>query len=212
MADKNNRDNTPANANSAAPNTAATTPAAAAQAAGSQTTGTQTTGTQAAGSTSSAVEPEQLRPRNENLETEHGTTVIDDNVVGKIAGIAAREVSGVNNLGGGAARMWGAVRESFTSATNVQQGVNVAVQEGHVSVAVAIIAEYGVAIHELANAIRENITVAVTRMTGLIVDRVDVTVHDVHLPEQDNDAQQYEEPTNYQGGTNYQSNPALGQQ
>lgn len=207
MADKNNRDNTPANANSAAPNTAATTPEPAAQAAGSQTTGTQT-----AGSTSSAVEPEQLRPRNENLETEHGTTVIDDNVVGKIAGIAAREVSGVNNLGGGAARMWGAVRESFTSATNVQQGVNVAVQEGHVSVAVAIIAEYGVAIHELANAIRENITVAVTRMTGLIVDRVDVTVHDVHLPEQDNDAQQYEEPTNYQGVTNYQSNPALGQQ
>lgn len=207
MADKNNRDNTPANANSAAPNTAATTPAAAAQAAGSQTTGTQ-----AAGSTSSAVEPEQLRPRNENLETEHGTTVIDDNVVGKIAGIAAREVSGVNNLGGGAARMWGAVRESFTSSTNVQQGVNVAVQEGHVSVAVAIIAEYGVAIHELANAIRENITVAVTRMTGLIVDRVDVTVHDVHLPEQDNDAQQYEESANYQGGTNFQSNPALGQQ
>ena len=24
-------------------------------------------------------------------------------------------------------------------------------------------------------------------MTGLIVDRVDVTVHDVHLPEQDNE-------------------------
>ena len=146
-------------------------------------------------STSSAVEPEQLRPRNENLETEHGNTVIDDNVVGKIAGIAAREVSGVHNLGGGAARMWGAVRESLTSSTNVQQGVNVAVEDGHASVAVAIIAEYGVAIHELANAIRENITVAITRMTGLIVDRVDVTVHDVHLPEQETTVQ---DDTNYQ--------------
>jgi len=129
-----------------------------------------------------AEAPEQ--PRNEVLETDHGTTVIDDNVVGKIAGIAAREVSGVNNLGGGAARMWGAVRESLTSSTNVQQGVNVAVENGHASVAVAVIAEYGVAIHELANAIRENITIAVTRMTGLIVDRVDVSVHDVHLPEE----------------------------
>ncbi|MEH0146640.1 Asp23/Gls24 family envelope stress response protein [Corynebacterium sp. Q4381] len=183
--------NTPANSTStettAAANTAAATPAA---------------------STTSAVEPEQVRPRNENLETEHGTTVIDDNVVGKIAGIAAREVSGVHNLGGGAARMWGAVRESFTSSTNVQQGVNVAVQDGHVNVAVAIIAEYGVAIHELANAIRENITVAVTRMTGLIVDRVDVTVHDVHLPEQETAApqEQYDEPVNYQA-----ANPALGQ-
>lgn len=149
--------------------------------------------------TSSAVEPEKARPRNENLETDHGSTVIDDNVVGKIAGIAAREVSGVNNLGGGAARMWGAVRESLTSSTNVQQGVNVAVEDGHASVAVAIIAEYGVAIHELANAIRENVTVAITRMTGLIVDRVDVTVHDVHLPEQEVTTEQSDETAaNYQ--------------
>ena len=128
------------------------------------------------------------KPRNEVLETDHGSTVIDDNVVGKIAGIAAREVSGVHNLGGGAARMWGAVRESLTSSTNVQQGVSVAVENGHANVAVAIIAEYGVAIHELANAIRENITIAITRMTGLIVDRVDVTVHDVHLPEEATEA------------------------
>lgn len=151
---------------------------------------------------SAATAPEQPRQRNENLETDHGTTMIDDNVVGKIAGVAAREVSGVYNLGGGAARMWGAVRESLTSSTNIQQGVSVAVEEGHASVAVAIIAEYGVAIHELANAIRENITVAITRMTGLIVDRVDVTVHDVHLPEQDQDASVE---------TTYNANQALGQ-
>ena len=176
MADKN--------ANNATPNTVAAN-------------NTNSSNTPAA--TSTAVEPEKARPRNENLETDHGSTVIDDNVVGKIAGIAAREVSGVNNLGGGAARMWGAVRESLTSSTNVQQGVNVAVEDGHASVAVAIIAEYGVAIHELANAIRENITVAITRMTGLIVDRVDVTVHDVHLPEQEGATEQYDETNaNYQ--------------
>lgn len=138
-------------------------------------------------SNDAAASETNTEKRNEVLETEHGSTVIDDNVVGKIAGIAAREVSGVYNLGGGAARMWGAVRESLTSSTNVQQGVNVVVENGHASVAVAIIAEYGVAIHELANAIRENITIAVTRMTGLIVDRVDVTVHDVHLPEDNSD-------------------------
>ncbi|MCT1413421.1 Asp23/Gls24 family envelope stress response protein [Corynebacterium sanguinis] len=132
---------------------------------------------------SGVVMPAASTPRNENLVTDHGTTVIDDTVVGKIAGIATREVSGVANLGGGAARMWGAVRESLTASTNVQQGVNVAVQDGHASIAVAIIAEYGVAIHELAKAIRENVTQAVTRMTGLIVDRVDITVHDVNLPD-----------------------------
>ncbi|SDM09504.1 Uncharacterized conserved protein YloU, alkaline shock protein (Asp23) family [Corynebacterium mycetoides] len=142
--------------------------------------------TAAATAANAAAEAEAVLSHNANLVTDHGTTVIDDTVVGKIAGIAAREVSGVANLGGGAARMWGAVRESLNASTNVQQGVNVAVQDGHASVAVAIIAEYGVAIHELANAIRDNVIYAVSRMTGLIVDRVDITVHDVNIPPQDN--------------------------
>lgn len=133
-------------------------------------------------SSSTTVDTTVVAPSS-NLVTDQGTTLIEDIVVGKIAGIAAREVSGVANLGGGAARMWGAVRESLTASTNVQQGINVAVNEGHASIAVAIIAEYGVAIHELAKAIRENVTQAVTRMTGLVVDSVDVTVHDVNLPE-----------------------------
>ena len=160
--------------------TPSTTPSTAAQAADKATDKAVDKATGA--STSSTVDTTELAP-NSNLVTEHGTTVIEDTVVGKIAGIAAREVSGVANLGGGAARMWGAVRESLTASTNVQQGINVAVNEGHASIAVAIIAEYGVAIHELAKAIRENVTQAVTRMTGLIVDSVDITVHDVNLPE-----------------------------
>ena len=94
--------------------------------------------------------------------------------------------------------MWGAVRESLTSSTNVQQGVNVAVENGHANIAVAVIAEYGVAIHELANAIRENITIAITRMTGLIVDRVDVTVHDVNLPEEATETEQAVQQSNQQ--------------
>lgn len=134
------------------------------------------------------------RQRNENLETDQGVTIIEDTVVGKVAGIAAREVSGVYQLGGGAARMVGAIRESLTSSTNIQQGVSVSIEEGHASVGVAVIAEYGVAIHELANAIRENITTAITRMTGLIVDKVDVTVHDVHVPNLDDKVDENPKP------------------
>ena len=103
--------------------------------------------------------------------------------------------------------MMGSIRESFGASEDVRQGVSVEVNNGTASIDIAIIAEYGVAIHELANAIRENITVAITRMTGLIVDRVDVTVHDVNLPEQETAVpEQYDENVNYQA-----ANPALGQ-
>lgn len=112
----------------------------------------------------------------------HGFTRIEDVVVSKIAGLAAREVSGVHALGGGAARMVGAIRESFAgSSSNVQQGVTVEVGERQAAVDVSIVAEYGVAIHELAEAIRRNIITAIERMTGLEVTEVNVTVHDVHL-------------------------------
>ena len=137
-----------------------------------------------AGDTTPAPAPE----RNKNLETDFGTTRIDDVVVSKIAGIAAREVSGVAALGGGGARMMGSIRESFGASEDVRQGVTVEVNNGTASIDIAIIAEYGVAIHELAEAIRRNIMNAVERMTGLSVDRVDVVVHDVKLPKEEQDS------------------------
>lgn len=117
-----------------------------------------------------------------------GRTVIEDVVVTKIAGLAAREVSGVHSLGGGGARFVGAVRERIPGAgVNVAQGVAVEVGQFQAAVDVAIVAEFGVAIHELADAIRENIIVSVERMTGLEVTEVNVTVHDVHLPQDDDE-------------------------
>ena len=125
------------------------------------------------------------------LQTEHGQTVVADTVVSKIAGMAAREVTGVHDLGGGATRMVGALRERIPgSRVNVQQGVSVEVGERQAAVDVSIVAEYGVAIHELAEAIRRNIILSVERMTGLEVTEVNVTVHDIHLPEDDQDEEE----------------------
>lgn len=137
-----------------------------------------------------ATTPAPAPERNKNLETEFGTTRIDDVVVSKIAGIAAREVSGVAALGGGGARMMGSIRESFGASEDVRQGVSVEVANGTASIDIAIIAEYGVAIHELAEAIRRNIMNAVERMTGLSVDRVDVVVHDVKLPREEQESEE----------------------
>lgn len=134
------------------------------------------------------VPASEEREVNNNLETQYGTTTIDDVVVSKIAGIAAREVSGVDALGGGGARMIGNIRESFGASEDVRQGVDVEVADGTARIDIAITAEYGVAIHELAEAIRRNIMNAVERMTGLSVDRVDVVVHDVKLPREEDES------------------------
>ena len=139
--------------------------------------------------TENQVPASEEREVNNNLETQYGTTTIDDVVVSKIAGIAAREVSGVDSLGGGGARMIGNIRESFGASEDVRQGVDVEVEDGTARIEIAITAEYGVAIHELAEAIRRNIMNAVERMTGLSVERVNVVVHDVKLPKDESEAE-----------------------
>ncbi|ADG80635.1 Alkaline shock protein 23 OS=Tsukamurella paurometabola (strain ATCC 8368 / DSM / CCUG 35730/ CIP 100753 / JCM 10117 / KCTC 9821 / NBRC 16120 / NCIMB 702349/ NCTC 13040) OX=521096 GN=Tpau_4065 PE=3 SV=1 [Tsukamurella paurometabola] len=114
-----------------------------------------------------------------------GSTSIADVVVSKIAGIAAREVDGVYDLGGQAARVVGKIRETLPGAPDLTQGVTVEVGEKQAAVDVAIVAEYGVAIHDLAAGIRNNVIDAVESMTGLEVTEVNVTVHDVHFADDD---------------------------
>ena len=131
---------------------------------------------------------------------DRGRTIIEDVVVTKIAGIAARDVTGVHDLGGGAGRFAGAVRERIPGAgVDVRQGIAVEVGDDSVSVDVTVIAEFGVAIHELADAIRENVIVSVERMTGLNVVAVDVTIHDVMLPDEDYEEHGDAEPRSIRG-------------
>ncbi|WP_432572090.1 Asp23/Gls24 family envelope stress response protein [Kineococcus sp. SYSU DK005] len=138
-----------------------------------------------AGSTAAAP-GRTTAPARSGLASEHGSTTIADTVVSKIAGIAARDVSGVHALGGGAARAVGALRERIPGGrVNHSQGVSVEVGERQAAVDVELIAEYGVAIADLAAAVRRNVIASVERMTGLEVTEVDIEVSDVHLPEDD---------------------------
>ena len=136
-------------------------------------------------STTSAVEPSTAG--SSPLQTEHGKTTIADSVVAKIAGLAAREISGVREMGTGGARTIGALRERLPGSSGsrgVTQGVSVEVGERQAAVDVDIVVEYGVPIVDVANAIRSNVTERVERMTGLEVVEVNVYVDDVHLPDE----------------------------
>lgn len=127
-----------------------------------------------------------LATRDQGLQTAQGTTSIADTVVSKIAGIAAKDVSGVYALGGSASRALGAVRERIPGGrVNHSQGVSVEVGETQAAVDVDMIAEYGVAIADLAAGVRRNVIASIERMTGLEVTEVNISVADIHLPEDD---------------------------
>ena len=113
-----------------------------------------------------------------------GKTVINDGVVAKVAGLAARDVAGVHALGGGAARALGAIRDAMKN-TDVSQGVSVEVGETQVAVDVTIVADYPVQLQQVANDIRTNVIRAIEDLVGLEVTEVNVTIIDIHLPSDD---------------------------
>ncbi|WP_433699145.1 Asp23/Gls24 family envelope stress response protein [Nocardiopsis sp. CA-288880] len=120
----------------------------------------------------------------------NGRTSIADHVVAKISGMAAREVRGVHQMGGGAARAFDAVRERIpgsTSTNTAARGVAVEVGERQAAVDINLVVEYGVSIPDLAGAVRRNVITAVERMTGLEVTEVNVAVDDIHLPDEGED-------------------------
>ncbi len=125
-----------------------------------------------------------------SLQTGGGKTTIADAVVQKIAGLAAREVSGVYALGGGAARTIGALRDRIPGSSQATgQGVSVEVGETQAAVDLELVTEYGVSIAELARSVRRNVVSAVEGMTGLQVTEVNVSVNDIHLPGDQSDEQ-----------------------
>lgn len=126
--------------------------------------------------------------RRSALETSHGTTTIADPVVTKVAGIAAREIGGVHNLGGGVARALGAVTQRIT-ADNMTQGVNVEVGEREAAVDLTVVIEYGESIPRVAEEIRQNVIRRIEGICGLSVTQVNVAVNDLHIPGDDDTAQ-----------------------
>ncbi|PZE56296.1 Asp23/Gls24 family envelope stress response protein [Curtobacterium sp. MCPF17_047] len=115
-----------------------------------------------------------------------GKTVIDDAVVSKVAGIAAREVNGVHSLGGGAARAIGALRDAI-GQRDLSQGVKVEVGEKQVAADITIVAEYPVPLQQVAEGVRASVSRAIEQIVGMEVAEVNVTIQDVFIPGDDDE-------------------------
>lgn len=120
------------------------------------------------------------------LQSDLGKTSIADRVVQKIVGLAAREVPGIYDLGGGAARTLGAIRERIPGSSQTSgQGVTVEVGQSQAAVDLEVVTEYGMSIVDVAKSVRRNVISAVEGMTGLQVTEVNLSVNDIHLPGDD---------------------------
>jgi uncharacterized alkaline shock family protein YloU len=122
------------------------------------------------------------------LLTDQGKTSVAESVVSKIAGIAAREVSGVHEMGAGAARAFGALKEAVAGGSpSPTQGVSVEVGEREAAIDLDLVVEYGVSIPDVSRSVRTNVIRRVEGMTGLSVTEVNISVDDIWLGDDDKD-------------------------
>jgi len=122
------------------------------------------------------------------LISEDGRTTIADSVVAKIAGVAAREIPGVHDMGTGTSRMFGALKERLpvgTDQPSASRGVSVEVGERQAAIDLDVVTDYGVSIVDVSQAIRRNVVQRVEGMTGLEVTEVNIAVDDVWLGEEE---------------------------
>ncbi|MDQ6817336.1 MAG: Asp23/Gls24 family envelope stress response protein [Actinomycetota bacterium] len=116
------------------------------------------------------------------LESERGSTTLADVVVTKVAGIAAREVPGVYELGGGVARAVGGLSQRVGVGDQRTQGVSVEVGQREAAVDLTLVIEYGESIPQVSEAVRNNVIKRVEGITGLSVTEVNIAVNDLYFP------------------------------
>jgi uncharacterized alkaline shock family protein YloU len=119
---------------------------------------------------------------NATLAAGRGTTTIANEVVEKIAGIAAREVPGVYDLGGDTVRVLSALREKLRMGEESSaQGVSVKLEGKDADLHIVLVIEYGFVVSTVCDKVREKTITAVENLLGLDVTNVDILVDDIHV-------------------------------
>jgi uncharacterized alkaline shock family protein YloU len=137
--------------------------------------------------------PEQPRPDQPRPEPGpagapevKGRITIADEVVEKVAGLAAMEVDGVADLGGDFERAVESVRERIGLGNKRgDQGVKAEVKGQEVAISVMIMVEFGHVVLDVARQVQLNVARKTQRMLGLRVVEVNVTVDDVRTARAD---------------------------
>lgn len=124
------------------------------------------------------------------LQSDRGTTTIQDPVVSNIAAMAIRELDGLDPSHGGSrlpgdtSPTVGEFVGNLTGGGGRTRGISVDVGEEQTALDLTVNVMYGRPIHEVTDALRQNVIRRVESLTGLEVTEVNITVNDVTFPEQ----------------------------
>ncbi len=122
----------------------------------------------------------------EEKQPEHGfvgETIIGDEVVASIAGMAAKEIAGVGSLGRSS------VRRALTgwyadNAEKARSGVAVEVGKRECIVDLQVNVHYGHNIPTIVNEVRKKIATRLLEYTGLIAKEINIRVVGIEIPQQ----------------------------
>ena len=123
------------------------------------------------------------------LQSDRGTTIIQDAAVKTIVGVAANEIDGVatstggTRLPGDTSRTVGEFIGGLGGGEAAIRGVSVEVGEQETAVDLTMVVEYGRPVAQTTQAVRENVIRRVESLSGLTVTEVNVNVVDVNFPE-----------------------------
>ena len=118
-----------------------------------------------------------------NLETIEvvGETEINDDVIGAIAGIAAREIEGVASLGANSIRR--TISERVGGGERQSRGVEVEAGRREAILDIDLRVIYGFSVPEIVIKVRQNVARRVLEMCGLVTKEININVTSIEFAE-----------------------------
>ena len=111
-----------------------------------------------------------------------GETIIGDDIVASIAGLAAREVEGVAGLGKSAVRR--ALTERLAgTGDKAKHGVGVEVGKKEAIVDLSLVIVYGFNIPKIVAEVRKKVASRLMEISGLVAKEINVVVASIEFPE-----------------------------